>query len=171
MIEKKMIDAINEQINAELYSAYLYMSMASYFESKNLMGFANWMRVQTMEEMTHARRFYAFLSSRTARVILKAIDSPPSEWTSPLHVFEEALAHEHKITALINNLVNLSMDLRDHATTSFLQWFVTEQVEEESNVDAVIQSLRLIDNQASGWFLLDKDLAARTFIPPVGVTI
>lgn len=171
MIDPKIIDAVNEQINAELYSAYLYLSMASYFESKNLMGFANWMRVQAMEEMTHARRFYAFLSSRSARIILTAIDAPPTEWTSPLHVFEEALAHEHKITALINGLMNLSMDLRDHAMTSFLQWFVTEQVEEESNVDAVIQSLKLVDNQAAGWFLLDKDLSARAFIAPIGLTI
>lgn len=171
MIDKQAEAAINDQISAELYSAYLYLSMAAYFESKNLMGFASWMRVQSMEEMTHVRRFYAFLSSRSGRIILKAIDAPPTEWTSPLHVFEEALAHEHKITGLINNLASLSLEIRDHATHAFLQWFVGEQVEEESAVEAVIQSLRLVDNQSSGWFLLDKDLSARAFVPPIGVTI
>ncbi|MDD5455818.1 MAG: ferritin [Candidatus Margulisbacteria bacterium] len=171
MIDKKIQKAINEQINAEMYSAYLYLSMAAYFDHNNLKGFSSWMRVQAMEELTHAKRFYAFLVDRGGRVKLAAIDTPPAEWNNPLDVFTEAAKHEQKVTKLINGLVDMAIELHDHAANTFLQWFVNEQVEEEASVEEVIQSLKLVDNQASGWFLIDKDLAARTFIPPIGVTI
>ncbi len=171
MIDIKMQKAMNAQINAEMYSAYLYLSMAGYFENINLKGFASWMRVQAMEELTHAKRFFAFLLERQGKVVLAEIKAPPSEWNSPLEVFEESYKHEVVVTGLINNLVSIATDLKDYASVAFLQWFVNEQVEEESSVDGVIQSLKLVDNQANGWFLVDKDLAARTFIPPIGVVI
>jgi ferritin len=171
MINKKMQDAINEQINWELYSSYLYLSMSAYFESVNLKGFSNWMRVQAMEEQTHAKRFYDFLPARGGRVILSEIKAPPAEWKSPLAVFQETLKHEQHVTSRINNLVDLSLDLKDHATNSFLQWFVNEQVEEESSADEVIQSLKLNENNPGGLFMIDKELAQRTFVSPADITL
>ena len=170
-MDKKMIDALNEQINAELYSAYMYFSMSAYFESMNLKGFSSWMRVQTMEEQTHTKKFYDYLTSRGGRVILSEIKAPPTEWDSPLSAFEETLKHEQYVTSLINKLVDLALDLRDHATNSFLQWFVNEQVEEEASVGDVLQNLKLNADNPGGLFLIDKDLAQRTFVPPTGVTI
>jgi ferritin len=171
MIQKKMESAMNKQINWELYSAYLYLAMSAYFESTNLKGFATWMRVQYMEEQSHAKKLYDFVCARGGRVILSQIASPPSEWKSPLAAFEEVLKHEKEVTALINNLVDLSVKLKDHATNSFLQWFVDEQVEEESSADEVIQSLKLNKNNPGGLFMIDKELAQRVFTPPTGVTI
>jgi ferritin len=171
MIHKKMEKAINDQINAELYSAYLYFSMAAYCDSINLKGFSNWMRVQTMEEETHIKKFYDYLSSRGGRVLLSKIAAPPSEWDSPLAVFEHVLEHEQMVTGRINDLVDLSVKLKDHATNSFLKWYVDEQVEEEESADGVIQSLKLNENNPGGLFMLDKELAQRTFVPPAGVTL
>lgn len=171
MISKKMEKAINEQINWELYSSYLYLSMSAYFDSTNLKGFAGWMRVQAMEEQAHTKKFYDFIFARGGRVILAEIKSPPSEWKSPLSVFEEVLKHEKHVTKRINDLVDLSFKLKDHATNSFLQWFVNEQVEEESSADEVIQSLKLNRNNPGGIFLIDKELTQRTFVPPAGVTL
>lgn len=171
MIHKKMEKAINEQINWELYSAYLYFAMAAYFDSINLKGFSSWMRVQAMEEQTHTKRFYDFLTARGGKVILSAIKSPPVEWKSPLEVFQETLKHEQHVTGRINALVDLSAKLKDHATNSFLQWFIDEQVEEESSADEVIQSLKLNANNPGGLFLIDKELAQRTFVPPADVTL
>ena len=171
MIDKKMQNAINEQINWELYSSYLYFSMAAYFDSKNLKGCSSWMRVQAMEELTHVKRFYDFLSARGGRIILSAIKSPPTDWKSPLNVFEETLKHEQHVTGRINDLVDLSLKLKDHATHSFLKWFVDEQVEEEESVDGVLQGLKLNKDNPSGLFMIDKELAQRTFVPPVDVTL
>lgn len=171
MINKKMVNAINEQLNWELYSAYLYFSMAAYFESVNLKGFSSWMRVQTMEEQTHVKRFYDFLTARGGKVVLSEIKAPPTEWKSPLHVFEETLKHEQHVTSRINKLVDLALELKDHATNSFLRWFVDEQVEEEESVDAVLQGLKLNKNNPSGLFMIDKELAQRAFVPPVDVTL
>ncbi len=171
MINKEMEKAINDQINAELYSAYLYLSMSAYFESISLKGFANWMRVQAMEEQTHVKRFYDYLLDRGGRVILSEIKAPPVEWDSPLAAFEHLLEHEQYVTSLINNLVDLAIRLKDHATNSFLKWFVDEQVEEEASADEIIQSLRLNENNPGGLFLIDKDLAQRTFVPPQDLTI
>jgi ferritin len=143
MLNDKMEKAINEQIKWEMYSSYLYLSMSAYFESVNLKGFASWMRIQSMEELTHVKRFYDFLSARGGRIILAEIMAPPSEWDSPQAVFEETLKHEQHVTSRINDLVDLAQELKDHASNSFLQWFVDEQVEEEESVDEALQSLKL----------------------------
>jgi ferritin len=171
MIKEQMEKAINDQMNAELYSSYLYFSMAAYFDSVNLKGFSSWMRVQAMEEQAHTKKFYDYLTSRGGRVVLSEIAAPPSEWTTPLAAFEHALEHEQMVTGRINDLVDLSIELKDHATNSFLKWYVDEQVEEEESADEVIQSLKLNENNPGGLFIIDKELAARTFVPPTGVTL
>ena len=166
MLSDKMEAAINQQINAEMYSSYLYLSMATYFESISLGGLANWMRQQAQEEMFHGMKMFDFVCERGGRVILKAIDEPPSEWSSVLDVFENVLAHEQKVTGLINDLVNLAMDERDHATNIFLQWFVSEQVEEEDTAGGLVDKLKLIGGDANGLFMLDTELANRLFTLP-----
>lgn len=166
MISKKMEEALNEQVNAELYSAYMYLSMESYFKSLNLNGFSNWMRVQTQEEVMHAMKIYDFVNERGGRVILKAIEGPPTKWDSPLAVFEAVYAHEQKVTGLINDLVDLAIKEKDHATNTFLQWFVNEQVEEESSADEVVQQLKMMENAPGGMFMLDRELGQRVFTPP-----
>ena len=166
MISKKMEKALNEQVNAELFSAYLYLSMEAYFKSLNLNGFANWMRVQTQEEVTHAMKIYDFIDERGGRITLKAIDGPETKWDSPLAVFNAVYEHEQKVTSLINNLVNLAIEEKDHATNTFLQWFVNEQVEEEASADQVVQQLKLMEKAPGGLFLLDRELAQRVFTPP-----
>ncbi|UCG58223.1 MAG: ferritin [Phycisphaerales bacterium] len=166
MISKKMVEALNDQINAELYSAYLYLSMEAYFESKNLTGFAKWMRAQTQEEVVHAMKIYDFVNERGGRVALKAIEQPPTEWKSPLAAFEAAYKHEQLVTGLINNLVNLAVAEKDHATNSFLQWFVDEQVEEETSVDNVVQNLKMAQDAPGALFMLDRELGQRVFTPP-----
>jgi len=166
MIAKKMEEALNKQVNAEMYSAYLYLSMESYFKSLNLNGFANWMRVQTQEELMHAMKIYDFMNERGGRVTLKAIDGPPTKWESPLAVFEAVYAHEQKVTALINQLVDSAIKEKDHATNTFLQWFVNEQVEEESSADEIVQQLKIRENAPGGMFMLDRELGQRVFTPP-----
>ncbi|MHC4560390.1 MAG: ferritin [Planctomycetota bacterium] len=166
MISKKIEDALNEQVNAELYSAYLYLSMESYFKSLNLNGFANWMRVQTQEEVAHAMKIYDFINERGGRVLLKAIEGPSTKWDSPLALFEAVYAHEQKVTGLINNLVDLAIKEKDHATNTFLQWFVNEQVEEESSADEIVQQLKMMENAPGGMFMLDRELGQRVFTPP-----
>ncbi len=171
MIHEKMEKAINDQINWELFSAYLYFSMAAYFDSVNLKGFSSWMRVQIMEEQAHTKKFYDYLTSRGGRISLSEIKAPPFEWDSPLAAFENALKHEQIVTGRINDLVDLSIELKDHATNSFLKWYVDEQVEEEETADGIIQSLKLNENNPGGLFMIDKELAQRTFVPPAGVTL
>ena len=166
MISKKMEKALNGQINAELYSAYLYKAMQAYFESVNLPGFANWMSIQTQEELFHVTKIYGFVNERSGRVILKSIKEPPAEWSSPLAAFQAAYKHEQMVTGLINDLVNLAIRENDHATNSFLQWFVNEQVEEESSVDAVVQKLKMVKNAPGGQFLVDQELGQRVYTPP-----
>ena len=166
MIGKKMEQALNEQVNAEMYSAYLYLSMESYFKSLNLNGFANWMRVQTQEEMFHAMKFYDYINERGGRILLKAIEGPQTEWKSPLDVMEAVCKHEQKVTSLINNLVDLAIEEKDHAANSFLQWFVNEQVEEEASADAIVKQLQLMENAPGGLFMMDKELSQRVFTPP-----
>ncbi len=167
MFSEKMTKAMADQVNAEFYSAYLYLSMNSYLESINLAGMANWMRMQTQEELYHGMKMYDFILERGGRIILDGIAQPPAEWDSALAVFENAYAHEQKVTALINNLVNIAQDERDHATNIFLQWFITEQIEEEANASGIVHKLQLIGNDASGLFALDQDLGSRVFTPPV----
>jgi len=166
MIGKKMEKALNGQINAEYYSSYMYLAMAAYFESIDLPGFANWMRVQTQEEEFHALKFYDYIVERAGRVTLQAIEAPPTEWNSPSEAFQATLEHEQKVTGLINDLVFLARDERDNAAEIFLQWFVTEQVEEEDNVNTILAQLRLIKDKPHGLFMLDKDLGQRVFTPP-----
>ena len=166
MISKKIEEALNGQVNAEMYSAYLYLSMESYFKSLDLNGFANWMRVQTQEEMVHAMKIYDFINGRGGRILLKAIEGPPTQWDSPRAVFEAAYTHEQKVTGLINGLVDLAIKEKDHATHTFLQWFVNEQVEEEASADTVVQQLKMMENAPGGLFMLDRELALRVFTPP-----
>jgi ferritin len=161
MLSEKMNTALNDQINAELYSAYLYMSMNAYFKSINLDGFAAWMQAQTVEETQHAQKLYDYVNQRGGRVVLGAIDAPPRAWTSPLAVFEDTLTHEQKVTSLINNLMEVALAEKDHATQIFLQWFVTEQVEEEESVGGVLEQLKLMGAAQGGLFMLDRELGKR----------
>lgn len=167
MINKRVEEAFNIQINAELYSAYLYLSMAAYFEAQNLPGFANWMRVQFQEEQFHAFKMFNFVNERGGRVILTKIDGPKVEWENVVDVYEEVLAHEQHVTSLINNIMDIAIDERDHATKSFLNWFIDEQVEEESAAEAIISELRLIDGKGNGILMMDREFRARVFTPPV----
>jgi ferritin len=169
MLSKKMEGAINKQINAEIYSSYLYLSMAAYSESLGLEGFANWFKVQAQEELVHAMKFFAYVCERGGRVVLGAIEAPPTEWKSPLAVFEATLAHEQKVTGLINKLVALARQEPDPATENVLQWFVAEQVEEEGSADKIRQKITLVGGQGDALFLIDKDLATRVFVPPAPV--
>jgi ferritin len=166
MLSDKMQEALNDQLNWEIYSSYLYLAMQAYFQSKSLTGFANWMQVQTQEELTHAMKFYGFISERGGRINLKLIEAPPGEWESPLAVFEAGYQHEQLVTGLINKLVDLSLAESDHATNTFLQWFVSEQVEEEDNASTVIERIKLVGEAPGGLFLLDQELGQRTFTPP-----
>jgi ferritin len=170
MISDKIQAAFNKQINAELYSSYLYLSMAAHFESLNLPGFANWMRCQAQEELVHAMKFYSFIHERNGTVTLSAIDGPPTQWDSPLAAFKDAYLHEQKVTSMINGLVDLAVEERDHASNAFLQWFVTEQVEEESSSDQVVQKLKLAGSEGSGLFMIDQELGQRVFTLPATVS-
>jgi ferritin len=161
MIKKAMQDAMNEQINKELFSSYLYLSMAAYFEDKNLPGFANWMRVQADEEREHAMKFYDFILECGGRVQLKAIDAPKSEWGSNLEVVEEVAAHEAKVTASINDLYELALKEKDYPSQIMLQWFISEQVEEEKNAAEIVTSLKMIEARETAVLQLDHQLAKR----------
>ncbi len=158
----KMEEALNKQLNAELYSAYMYLSMTAWFESRNLSGFAAWMRAQVVEEVEHGMKFYSFINERGGRVLLTAIEGPPTDWNSPLEVFEAAFKHEQLVTSLINDLMELALEERDHASQIFLQWFVTEQVEEEANFGSILERLRMIGDQTGPLFMMDRELGQRT---------
>lgn len=166
MISETMQQQINEQINAELYSAYLYLAMEAYFHAQGLAGFAAWMRVQTQEEMAHAMKMYDFIFARGGRVELQEISRPPLAWDSPLQAFEAAYSHETMVTGRINKLVDLAIRESDHASNNFLQWFVSEQVEEEQSAAAVVDKLKLLGKSTEGLFQLDKELGTRVFTPP-----
>ena len=161
MISKTMQDAINEQINKELYSSYLYLSMAAYFENKNLPGFAKWLHVQTDEERGHGMKFYQHLVDRGGRVMLKAIAAPATEWKSYLEVFKEVQAHEAAVTASINSLYELALKEKDYPMQVLLQWFINEQVEEEKNAAEIVQQLELIDAHGTAVLMLDHQLGKR----------
>lgn len=166
MIKQRVADAINEQINAELYSAYLYLSMAAYFEEENLSGFANWMRVQFEEEQFHGLKLFNYLHERGGRVTLQAIDKPKTDWDSIINVFEETLEHERHVTSLINNLMDIALEESDHATASFLRWYIDEQVEEESAAEGILTQLKFIEGQGNAILMMDREFAARSFTPP-----
>lgn len=161
MLSKAIQDAINEQIKNELYSAHQYLSMAAYCESANLPGFAHWMLAQAQEEREHAMKFYNFLLNRKGRVILQAIEQPVVEFGSPLEVFEQALEQEQQVTAQINELYGLTTSENDYASQAFLQWFLTEQVEEEKNVGDVLETLHMIGDEGEALFLFDRELGKR----------
>jgi ferritin len=161
MLGEKMLNALNKQVNNEMYSAYLYMSMSGHSTYIGLKGFANWFMVQYQEEMVHAMRMYNYINDQGGQVKLIAIAQPPTEFTSPLDMFEKTLEHEKFITKCIGDLVNLAMEEKDHATNIFLQWFVTEQIEEEANDNEVIAKLKLAGESGSALLMIDKELAAR----------
>ena len=167
MISPKIEKALNEQINAEMFSAYLYLAMVAYFQDKNLSGFANWMTVQNQEETFHAMKFFKYVAERGGRVTLGAIDKPQFEWESPLAAMEAAQKHEAYISGRINTLMDLAIKEKDHATANFLNWFVAEQVEEEDSVNEVVQKLRMVGTGGGGLFMMDRDMATRVFTPPV----
>ncbi len=167
MLNDKMQDALCEQINAELYSAYLYMSMVSYFDSLNLVGASHWMRLQTQEELSHVVKLFDYINERGGRAVLKAIEGPPTEWDSPLAAFEHAYRHECEVTGRVNKLVDLALELSDHATNNMLQWFVAEQVEEEANVDGIVQQLKLVGGAGHGLFMVDRELGQRALAASV----
>lgn len=166
MISNKIQDALNEQINAEFWSAYLYLSMAMHFEAEGRAGVANWFRIQWQEEQAHAQIFINYLNQRGGRVQLKAIDAVPTSWESPLDAFKSTLAHENKVTALINNLYALAEAENDYATRDRLNWFVTEQVEEEDNARQLIDKFSLIGDNGMGLYMLDQELASRVYNVP-----
>jgi ferritin len=164
MLSQKMEKALNEQVNAEMYSAYLYLSMSAYFEDQNLSGFANWMYVQAQEEMTHAMKIYRYIHDRGGRVVLEQIDKPQTEWDNTQTVMEEVYSHEQKVTGMIHDLVNLAREEKDHGTDNMLQWFVSEQVEEEANADELLQQVKMIDGKPQGLLMLDRELKQRQFV-------
>ncbi|WP_406656838.1 ferritin [Methanolobus sp. ZRKC2] len=168
MLSKKMTEALNEQINKEMYSAYLYMSMSAHCTNVGLDGFANWFMVQYQEEMTHAMKIYDYLNEQGEKVRLEAIEKPPSEFGTILDMFEATLGHEQFITKSIHGLVDLANEEKDYATQIFLQWFVTEQIEEEANDNEIIAKLKMVGNEGNGLFMLDRDMAARKFAEPSG---
>ena len=165
MLKTKVLNALNEQINAEQYSALLYLSMSAWFEDKGLPGFANWMYAQYQEELTHANKIFKYVIERNSKVELKQIKQVPVEFASILQVAQQTLAHEQHVTSLIDNLVNIAIEERDHATHSFLKWFVDEQIEEEANAQEIIDSLKLIEGEAkgNGIFMIDRELGKRIF--------
>ena len=163
MLSKVMQDALNKQINAEIWSAYLYLSMSAYFENNNLPGFANWMKMQWQEEISHAMKLFDYVNERGGRVILEPIAEVKTEWKDSIEVFTETLDHERKVTAMINNLVNIAISEADHATNNILQWFVAEQVEEEATADNLLEQLKMIDGFGHGMLMLDRELSQRTF--------
>jgi len=166
MIQKEVLDALNEQINAESYSAYMYLSMSAYFENLGLSGFAHWMKIQHQEESAHAIKFFNYVISRGGKVVLKAIDQVSVDFDSIVDVFEKTLIHEIHVTSLISNLIEVSIKAKDHASQSFLKWFIDEQVEEEANVEKILATLKLINEQGNGIFMMDRELSQRVFVDP-----
>lgn len=165
MLSKKMLTALNDQIQHELASAYIYLSMSAYFQAENLPGFSQWMKLQFDEEMIHAFKFYDFILTRGERVALQAIEAPAAEYESPLNAFEQALAHEQKITGDIHKLYKLALEENDYPSLSFLQWFIDEQVEEEENVGSVVNDLKRVKGSDQGLLILDRELGQRQPAP------
>ena len=161
MLSKAMQDAINEQVRDELYSAYLYLSMAAYFEATSLPGFAAWMRAQSQEEVTHAMKLFDFVNERGGRVELHAIEQPPVEFESPRDVFEATYEHEQKVTGLIHDLYELALEENDYAAQVMLHWFIDEQVEEEDGVSQILDTLERIGDKDQGLIMLDRELGQR----------
>ncbi|MBI2419654.1 MAG: ferritin [Ignavibacteriales bacterium] len=164
MINPKIEQALNKQLNEEFFSSYLYLSMSANFEKLNLAGFANWMKVQSQEEYSHAMKFYNYLIQKGGTAVLEQINKPDTKWENTLAMFEATYAHEQHITECINNLVDLALEVKDHATNSFLAWYVNEQVEEEANVTKLIEELKMVGENKTGLFMMDRELAQRVFV-------
>jgi len=161
MLSKKLLSGLNDQINAELFSAYLYLSMSSWFKAQNLEGFASWLQVQAQEEVGHAMKIYVYLHNKGTAVELKQIEAPKKSWKSPLAAFEDAYKHEVYISGRINDLADLALADKDHATNVLLHWFVGEQVEEEASALAVVEKLKLVASHPGGIYMLDREMASR----------
>lgn len=161
MLSPTIQDALNAQLNMELYSAYAYASMAAYFDHQSLNGFSHWMQLQVQEEVDHGKKFYEYINDAGGRVVLAAIAAPPTDFGGSVEVFEGVLEHERAVTQSIYKLVDLSLKESDHGTNTFLQWFVTEQIEEEANADNILQRLKLVANSPEGIFMMDQDLGSR----------
>lgn len=166
MINKKVEKAINEQINKEYFSAYLYLSMAAYCEKEGLSGIGNWMKVQFEEEQFHAMKFFNYINERGGIVTLTSLEDPKTEWKNIVEVFEDTLEHERFITKSINDLMDIAIEEKDHATVSFLNWYIDEQVEEEANAETILNRLKLIKGEGNGILMLDKEMSTRVFVPP-----
>ena len=156
---------MNDQLNWEVYSSYVYAAMASWFKTQNLNGFSNWMDIQVKEELDHAGIFYEFLHDLGADVEFDAIPKPKNKWKIPKEVFEDALEHERGVTSRINKLIDLALSDKDHATNARLQWFISEQVEEEANVQAILQQLDLVKDSPDALLMLDRELVQRVYVP------
>lgn len=165
MLSEKLEDALNAQMNWEIYSAHIYLSMSSHFAQEGLGGFSKWMNAQYQEEMFHAMKFFDYINEAGGHAKISKIDAPAYSWETPLAAFEEALEHEKGVTGRINDLANLAMDERNHAVGIFLQWFIAEQVEEEDTVGDIVGKLKMVGD-GGGLFMLDRDLGARVFTPP-----
>jgi len=166
MISEKMREKLNYQINREIFSAYLYFSMASHVSAKGLDGFANWFLCQYKEELFHAEKIYHYVNEQGGKVELQEIEKPEEDFSSVTDLFEKTLAHEKKVTGLIYDLVKLAREENDYATEAFLQWFVTEQVEEEAEPDNILQKLKMVGEEGNGILMMDKTLGSREFNPP-----
>jgi ferritin len=162
MLSQSLQDALNEQIKNEFYSAHIYLSMSSWFDAQSLPGFGKWMRVQYQEELTHGLKIFDFINDRDGRALVYGFETPPSEWKSPLDVFENSYAHEQKVTAMINNLYKLAVQENDYPTIVLLQWFINEQVEEEKNAKLIVDQLRMAGDNVTALLLLDREMGART---------
>ncbi len=162
MFNKKIQEAFNSHMNKESFSAHLYMSMSAHLQAANLKGMAHWMRLQADEETMHTMKFFDYILARGGRVVLDRVNAPPTEWDTPLAVFEAAYEHEKAVSAMINSLVDLSLEESDHASNTFLQWFVTEQVEEEESALEIVEQLKLIGDDTTALFLIDKELGQRS---------
>lgn len=164
MINKKMETEINDQINAEFWSAYLYLSMSSWFNDQNLPGFANWMYVQYQEEISHGMKMFRYIQERGGSVKLLPIAAVQTEWASPSDAFKNTLEHERKVTSLINHLMDTAFEIKDYASISFLNWYIDEQVEEEATADEILQALLVIEKDPAALRLYDKEFATRVFV-------
>ncbi|PHJ13962.1 ferritin [Fervidobacterium sp. SC_NGM5_G05] len=161
MISEKVLKALNEQVGKEIFSSYLYLSMATYFDSIDLLGFGKWMKVQAREELGHAMNIYEFIYERGGRVELPAIEKPQSNWESPLKAFEAAYNHERFITESINKIYSLAKEENDYATQEFLNWFVKEQVEEEAQTELILKKLQKLQDSPTALYMLDKEVGSR----------
>jgi ferritin len=164
MLNKEIEQALGKHLNMEIYSSHLYYSMSAYFEALSLKGFAHWLRIQALEELSHVQKFFDYVHERGGRLIMQTVEAPPYEWESPLRAFEGVYEHEAKVTTLINALMDLAISQSDHATVNFLQWFIAEQVEEEATADEAVQQLRLVEKTPGGLFLLDQQMNKRSFV-------